>query len=546
MLENTSDVICVLRADGSFRYISPAVERVLGYPPETLVGKVGFDYVHAEDKAFVAEYFAQLLKTSGMHAPLQFRVLTKAGSSRHVEAIPNNRLDDPILRGVVFTFRDLSDRVRVEEALREAEERYRTLVEQIPAVTYIDKATDGPDEPIYTSPQIEEMLGYTPEEWLEGHLWLECLHPDDRERILAADERFEAGGESFSEEYRLIARDGSVVWVHEEAVETRSDTGERQYWQGVIFDITERKNLEEELQHRAFHDTLTGLPNRALFSDRLRHAVERTRRDAGKIAVLLMDLDDFKVVNDKHGHAVGDRLLRLVAARLRGVLRAEDSACRLGGDEFAFLLEDATTPRAEIVANRILGALAAPFELGEGTVTLSASIGIAVAAGPVDETDSTAAADELLRDADTAMYAAKALGKGRVRVFDRGMESTGARRRELGAALARALDEDELFIEYQPIVDLRSRSRTGLEALVRWNHPHLGRLMPADFVPLAEENRLIGRLGDWVLRQACTDLADGDTLVSVNVSAHQLGGELSAVVAAVLAETGLDPSRLML
>jgi diguanylate cyclase (GGDEF)-like protein len=252
-------------------------------------------------------------------------------------------------------------------------------------------------------------------------------------------------------------------------------------------------------------------------------------------------------VNDRLGHAVGDRLLRLVASRLRGVLRAEDSACRLGGDEFAFLIEDSTTPRAERVAARILAALAAPFELGEGTVTLSASIGIAVTPGPVDEDDAITAADELLRDADTAMYAAKALGKGRVRVFERGMEDTAARRRELGTALSRALDDDELFLEYQPIVDLRTHAQFGLEALVRWEHPQLGRLMPSDFVQLAEENRLISRLGEWVLRRACTDLADGETLVSVNVSAHQLGGaELPALVERVLAETGLEPSRLLL
>jgi predicted signal transduction protein with EAL and GGDEF domain len=200
------------------------------------------------------------------------------------------------------------------------------------------------------------------------------------------------------------------------------------------------------------------------------------------------------------------------------------------------------------VAERILGALATPFDLGGRSATLSASIGIAVHAGPMHEEGATVAADELLRDADTAMYAAKALGKGRIRVFDRRMEEPAGRRRELSAALDRALEvEDQLLLEYQPIVDLRTGSRYGLEALVRWDHPQLGRLMPADFVPLAEESRLIRRLGDWVLRRACTDLAGANALVSVNVSAHQLGGgELPALLSVILAETHLPASRLLL
>jgi diguanylate cyclase (GGDEF)-like protein len=352
-------------------------------------------------------------------------------------------------------------------------------------------------------------------------------------------------------EYRLIARDGRVVWViDDEAVISRDVDGRPIMVQGILVDISDRKDLEEQLRHQALHDPLTGLPNRVLFVDRLSHALVRRVRATSGLAVLFVDLDDFKDVNDGLGHAVGDRLLKLVAARLRGVLRAEDSACRLGGDEFAFLLEETTPDRARRAAERILGALSAPFELGDATVRLSASIGIAVQSAATDnDDDALAAADELLRDADTAMYAAKALGKGRVRLYDRGMaEQPAARRRELGAALARALDEeDELILEYQPIVDLRTHARFGLEALVRWNHPQLGRLLPGDFIPLAEEHNLIRRLGNWVLRRACADLADGSTLVSVNVSAHQLGGgELPAVVADVLAETGLKPSRLLL
>ena len=439
---------------------------------------------------------------------------------------------------------------RLTDELTVAEAQYRSVVERVPGVVYVAEAGQH-GRWHFVSPKIKDLLGYTAEEWMsDPGLWMSRMHPADRDRMVAAEnddlERTDSQGRW---EYRLIARDGRVVWViDDEAVISRDVDGRPIMVQGILVDISDRKDLEDQLRHQALHDPLTGLPNRVLFVDRLSHALVRRARATNGLAVLFLDLDDFKDVNDGLGHAVGDRMLQLVASRLRGVLRAEDSACRLGGDEFAFLLEDATPARAERVAERILAALAAPFELGEGTATLSASIGIAVRSGPIDDADATAAADELLRDADTAMYAAKSLGKGRVRLFDRGMPGHASRGRELGTALARALDDDELFLEYQPIVDLRSRSRYGLEALVRWNHPQLGRLMPAEFIPLAEENRLIRRLGDWVLRRACADLSGGTTLVSVNVSAHQLGGggELSAVVESVLAETGLKPSRLML
>ena len=444
---------------------------------------------------------------------------------------------------VIGSERRLSDELTVAEA------QYRSVVERVPGIVYVAEAGQH-GRWHFVSPKIKDLLGYSAEEWIrDPTLWISRMHPADRDRMIQAEtddlERTDPQGRW---EYRLIARDGRVVWViDDEAVISRDVDGRPIMVQGILVDISDRKDLEEQLRHQALHDPLTGLPNRVLFVDRLSHALVRRARSTNGLAVLFVDLDNFKDVNDRLGHAVGDRLLRLVASRLRGVLRAEDSACRLGGDEFAFLLEDSTTPRAERVAERILAALAAPFELGEGTVTLSASIGIAVTSGPMDEDDATAAADELLRDADTAMYAAKGLGKGRVRVFSRGMEDTAARRRELGTALARALDDDELFLEYQPIVDMRTRAQFGLEALVRWEHPQLGRLMPADFIPLAEENRLISRLGDWVLRRACTDLADGETLVSVNVSAHQLGSrELPALVERVLGETGLKPSRLLL
>ena len=450
----------------------------------------------------------------------------------------------------------LADRERVIDREREltdeltvAEAQYRSVVERVPGVVYVAEAGQH-GRWHFVSAKIEELLGYTAEEWTaDPTLWINRMHPADRDRMIMAEmqetERAEPKGRW---EYRLLARDGRVVWViDDEAVISRDADGRATMVQGILVDISDRKDLEEQLRHQALHDPLTGLPNRVLFVDRLSHALVR-RGSEGGVAVLFVDLDDFKAINDTLGHAAGDELLRLVAERLTSVLRAEDTACRLGGDEFAFLLEETSRTRVLRIAERILAALAENFEFGGHQATLSASIGIAIGGAARDGTASGESADELLRDADTAMYAAKSQGKGGIQLFQRGMDEPVKRRRELRSALERALEGDELFLEYQPIIDMCDGALVGVEALVRWNHPQLGRLMPADFVGMAEETGLIGGLGDWVMRRAAADLAHGsDVIVSVNVSAHQLGdGALPALVHDTLASTGLDPSRLLL
>ena len=483
-----------------------------------------------------------------------------------VTLITTPTLDGPLVAAAAFAlalvvgcviFRQtvvLTDRERVigrerqlTDELTVAEAQYRSVVERVPGVVYVAEAGQH-GRWHFVSAKIEELLGYTPDEWVaDPTLWMSRIHPSDRDRMIRAEvDANERAGEKGRWEYRLIARDGHVVWViDDEAVIARDGDGRPRMVQGILVDISDRKDLEDQLRHQALHDPLTGLANRVLFVDRLSHALVRRQRATG-LAVLFVDLDDFKAVNDTLGHAAGDELLRLVAERLVGVLRAEDTACRLGGDEFAFLLEEADRGRAEQVARRILAALAVPFQLGDRETTLTASIGVATRDTLV-EGDAAQTAAELLRDADTAMYVAKARGKELFEVFERGMEKPIARRRELRAALERALESDhELLIEYQPIVDMRRFTLLGLEALVRWQHPQLGLLMPADFIPLAEETGLIRPLGEWVLRRACADVADRGMQVSINVSAHQLGdGELRRLLVEILANTGLPPSRLL-
>jgi diguanylate cyclase (GGDEF)-like protein/PAS domain S-box-containing protein len=550
-VQNASDAITVLSADGTVRYVSPAIEKVLGYLPQERVGRSGFELLHPGDLSRAKVAFAEALRSPGVTLTAEVRMRHRDGSWRHVEVAGTNLLDDPSVRGFVLNWRDITERKRTEEALREAEARYRTLVEQIPAVTYIDPV-DDPDTSLYTSPQIEEMLGYTPEEWQNEKLWPKRLHPDDRERVLAADERFESGGgEPFREEYRLRAKDGSVVWVREEAVLVEDEAGKPLYWQGVIFDITERKRAEQRLTHQAFRDALTGLTNRALFANRLEHAVARLGRREEAVAVLYVDLDNFKYVNDSLGHEAGDRLLVSVAERLRACVRPEDTVARFGGDEFAVLLEGVADPADPTeVAERILRVLSDPFRLwGAREVFTSASIGVALAA------TAEGRPQDLLRNADLALYEVKRKGKAGYEVFDSGMGARFSHHVELEGALRGALRRGEFAVRYQPEVSAKTGQIVSMEALVRWEHPHRGVLGPKDFLDVAEETGLIVPIGEWVLKEACRQgrvwqerHADRPApRVSVNVSARQfLQADLVEKVAEALEESRLGAGNLSL
>jgi len=309
----------------------------------------------------------------------------------------------------------------------------------------------------------------------------------------------------------------------------------------------ENGRLEAEMQELAFHDSLTGLANRALLTLRLEETLQRRDRSPLGPAVLFLDLDDFKTVNDSLGHAVGDRLLTLVADRLRGCLRPADTAARLGGDEFAILLDEMRSPSdAAAVADRMISALRAPFTVDGTRVLIHASIGVVIA------TPERLLADELLRDADIAMYRAKAGGKGTWEMFETSMQEQVRERHLLKLDLERALENGELVVHYQPIVALHDESIVGVEALLRWVHPRRGLVAPAEFVPLAEETGLINSIGRFVLRRSCAEAAAWsrsapDFVLTVNLSGRQLHREdFVAEVATVVAETGFDPHRLVL
>jgi diguanylate cyclase (GGDEF)-like protein/PAS domain S-box-containing protein len=422
--------------------------------------------------------------------------------------------------------------------------RFRALVEQLPLSVYIDRLDDVSSN-LYTSPQIEQMLGYTVSEWAVNHdLFVKILHPEDRERVLAAHQRTHATGEPLFVEYRLRTRDGRYIWVQDEARVVHDANGS--VLQGYLLDVTARREAEEQLRHQAFHDALTGLANRALFTNRVEHAlVLRSQQRRAEVAVLFLDLDDFKGVNDTLGHAAGDTLLRGVGVRLRDALSPSFTVARLGGDEFAVLIEEIAGPASAVdAAERIVAELQTPFELEGREVFVSASVGIAL--GTV--------ADDLLRAADVAMYRAKASGKAQYVMYAPTMAEDLTGRLELVAELRRAR-RDEFVIHYQPLVDLESNAVVGVEALLRWAHPTRGLLPPGDFIPLAEETGKIVELGAWVLGEACAQVArwraetPGAAMLSlnVNVSTRQVRpGVLVECVRTALAESGLPPEALTL
>ena len=431
-------------------------------------------------------------------------------------------------------------------AQADSETRFRSLVQHSGDLITIIVGTDTIR---YASPAITRVFGYQPES-IDGRALRELVHPDDVVSMLAF--LIDAGRSdavAASCQWRLRNEDGTWSRVENVAVNLLDDPTVG----GLVLttrDITHRMALEEQLVHRAFHDELTGLANRALFTNRVEQALLRATRDAMRTAVLFLDLDDFKQINDSLGHAAGDALLTQGADRLRACLRAGDTAARLGGDEFAVLLEGCVDDGEEAmhVAERIANAFARPFTLEEREAYATASIGLAI-------TNGTQSGDDLLRNADLAMYLAKKRGKARVERFESHMHAEVVERLDVLADLRYAIERDELLLEYQPIMDLETGTISGLETLVRWHHPRRGRIAPADFIPLAEQSGLIVPIGRWVLLHACAHARHWSrslpqlvpVTVTVNLSARQLGDErLLDDVANALRVAGLRRDQLVL
>ena len=521
-----------------------ALVKILGFPSleALLEGNVADIYVDPEDR----RRWQRAFETATSAQSFETRVRRVDGAVIWVRfTVRAFRDEDGRILRYEGALEDVTDRRRAEEALRESEERFRSLVQNASDLICI---LDSEGTVRYESPSHRRVLGSDPEEHL-GKSILDLIHREDRYEVKNALRQLVGQPEEIvTVEYRLRHRDGA--WRALES--TASNLLGQPAVAGIVLnahDITDRKRAEEKLLHDALHDELTGLPNRALFMDRLRHSMERSRREPERLtAVLFLDLDRFKIVNDSLGHLVGDELLIQIAGTLSSTLRPSDTIARVGGDEFAILLEGGRDVGDAVrVADRIHERLSSPINLGGHEVFITASIGIAV------HTPEYEKPEDLLRDADTAMYRAKSSGRACHVVFNRVMHRFVMARLQLETDLRRAVERGQLRVHYQPFVDLGTDEVVGFEALLRWHHPRRGLLPPDEFLSVAEETGLIVPIGRFVLMEGCRHIRElqrkhpalGLLKLSVNLSNKQFfQADLFSQIEEALASSGLAPACL--
>lgn len=452
--------------------------------------------------------------------------------------------------GLVATYSDVTERGQAENALRESEERYALAAAG---------ANDGlwdwnlGSNRIFFSDRWKQMLGYATDEIEDGaEEWFSRIHPEDVQRVSAQiDAHLNGTATNFESEHRVRHFDDTYRWMLVRGLAVRDDENNAYRIAGSMTDITERKRAEEQAIHDALHDSLTGLANRTLFLERVRQALARQRRSqSAQFAVIYLDLDRFKVVNESLGHVHGDDLIIAAARRLEQNLKFGDTVARLGGDEFAIMLEDVhDKDEGTALSEMLQKALSTPFVLGGKEVFTTASMGIA------HSTDNYVRPEDILRDSELAMYRAKELGKARSVAFDPAMRGTTVTPLDVETDLRRALDRNEMILNFQPIVSLADGRIRGFEALSRWRHKERGDIPPSEFIPIAEETGMIVELGQWVLRNACAQMVEwnkefpeqGPFEISVNLSGRQFTQlDLVKMVTSSLDGTGLDASFLKL
>jgi Amt family ammonium transporter len=559
LLKQTHDAILVWELEGGIVYWNRGAEELYGWSSAEALGQVSHDLLKTKDTA-VVEAFVAALRRDGrwegelIHTTCDGREITV--ESRQVVVQYGT---GPAL--VMETNRDITERARVEQALQRERDFSVGVLDTAGALIVV---LDREGRIVRFNREAERLTRYSFDEVRGCKFWKLFMVPEEEAESfqLILEGLYIRGGVSEYENYlqTKIGERRMIAWSNTALLDS---SGAVEHIISIGIDITERKALEEQLSYQAFHDSLTSLPNRALFMDRLEHAFARGRHDQESVAVLFLDLDGFKVVNDSLGHDAGDQLLVKVSQKLAACLRSSDlvtrigepelpmmTVARLGGDEFAILLEDIKNASDVIrIAERIMQQLQQPLLLRDREVFISASIGIALS------TPEHHRAEDLLRDADVALYRAKNAGKASYMIFDTTMHGLALERLELETGLRRALERGELRVHYQPKVSLETGKIVGMEALVRWEHPEQGLIPPGDFIPIAEETGMIIPLGEWVLREACRQARlwqaqhpiDPPLSISVNLSLRQFQQPaLVEAIADVLHETELEPSQLKL
>ena len=531
-------------------YISPNVTQYMGYKPEqfTCESAFWFDHIHPADRQHVLDDLPKLFEQDSHQHEYRFQM--GDGSYHwmfdHVRVIRNENGE---IQDIVGYWADITDRKQAESALLESEKKYRQIVENSPDIVYVFSMTKGG---IYYSPTVLAVLGYSAEHLIANpFLWAESIHTEDRPVVAKAVEAFKKGT-PFRIEYRIKDYQNEWHWLFDRSIGFREEGGDIVV-EGLAMDITQHKQAENQIQQLAYYDPITGLPNRRLLMDRLQQALAGSARHTRQGALLMVDMDNFKDINDVLGHEHGDLVLQQVAKRLGSCIREGDTVARLGADEFVVLLaqldQDAleAAMQAEIVGNKVLNVLKEPYQLNGSEMPCTASIGIALFGAQNEDTA------EPLKRAELAMYQAKDHGRNTLRFFDPKMQAVVASRVAMEASLREAVSKDQLELHYQPQVTDQGRI-TGVEALLRWLDPKRGMVSPAEFIPMAEETGLILPIGNWVLETACKQLAQwanpsnmAHLTMAVNVSARQFHQrDFVDQVLMTLDRTGANPHLLKL
>jgi diguanylate cyclase (GGDEF)-like protein/PAS domain S-box-containing protein len=541
----SEDAIIATRLDGVVTAWNRAAEDLYGYAADEIIGR-NISAVYPDDELGRVDEILESVRRGEANKVVEGTRRRSDGSLVEVEVRVSPIVDAfGVVIGTSSFARDIADRRRREQELRESKQSlaHTQSIGRIGAW----KAGFGPEKVLNLTPETYRIIGIEPGREVRNIDFFNLVHPDDRELLAETIMKVRSEGSSAELELRQTHPDGSTRWLRLAVDAQRTSTvGELT---GLVQDVTERKEAELRLAHEALYDGLTGLANRALFIDRAEQGVARTPRNGSNISILYVDLDRFTLFNGARGNECGDQLLCAVAERLQSLIRVTDTVARFGADEYGIVCENVTTAAAAVErVERILAAIAEPYTLECGDAFITASIGIAVS-GP------GASAEALLRDAHLAMHRAKERGRNCFELYDYELRLEVEQRFALEESLRRALRDDQMYLEFQPIMSLTANRFVGAEALVRWKHPARGVVQPNDFIPLAEENGLIVPIGTWVLEKACRQLRDwraatpgyADWGMSVNVAAVQLRStEFPGIVERALSGAGLEPAALCL
>jgi diguanylate cyclase (GGDEF)-like protein/PAS domain S-box-containing protein len=547
VLDELAEGVAVAAADGTVRTVSARVAGLVGWRPAQVVGRSVFEFVHPDDVVAAREAFDYAVHDAAK-APILVRLLRSDGTYAMFELTAGSYVKEPAISGLILSVRDLTERIRQEAALREAEERFRVAFESAPIGMVL---ATGDARLLKVNSAFSKMLGLPPSVFEERSL-LDVVTRAEREETRTELEHLASIGGDLRLRIRYRHGNGGVV-LGETSVSTILQPDGRRYLIGQVEDITREHAIAERLAYSASHDELTGLLNRSSFMERLSSALIR-RAPEEILGVVFLDVDRFKNVNDSLGHAIGDRVIRSVASRLRAAAGSSVTLARFGGDEFVaftgWRVDDGVSDGADDLAHRLARCLDEPLELESGPTYLTGSFGVAVA----DRTWVTA--ETLVRDADAAMYQAKAKGKNRIELFDPTTRESLVQHHQVANELHRAVERGEFTVVYQPIVGLRRKHLAGFEALVRWMHPQRGSIAPGVFIEVAEETGLIVPIGELVLRDGLESLARWSAVaggprqalrLSVNVSTRQLNEpSFPETVADAIADTGVRPEQVWL